>query len=165
MAHYTIVKDESAQGYDDHESTISNEDLLLEKSIKSQIQKSFYRRHSRPILLHSLCFSLNLLFLISILRWATRDCPYGIYGPDLVYSEHDNQLSNTLELTPSPIAPAREAIAYQRQQWDSENIFYNNGSVDPGRLHKGFGPPSLESDNAWTELVQCNYLSPCGVDD
>jgi hypothetical protein len=53
------------------------------------------------------------------------------------------------------VAPAKDAIAYESQQWDHTNIYFRNGSVNPDRLHKEFGPPSAESDAAWAELIQC----------
>jgi hypothetical protein len=53
------------------------------------------------------------------------------------------------------IAPAKDAIAYESQLWDHTNIYFRNGSVNPDRLHKEFGPPSQESDDAWADLIQC----------
>lgn len=43
--------------------------------------------------------------------------------------------------------------------WDTTSIFFANGSVNPNRLHKEFGPPSPESDAAWAKLIQCKYCS------
>ena len=102
-------------------------------------------------MLHSLTF--NLLFYLAVWQWARRDCPFGAYGPGLVYSK----LSDTEEVQQpkySCIAPALDAVAFETQKWDSTNTFLNNGTVSPNRLHKEFGPPSAELDAAWAELIK-----------
>lgn len=101
MAQYTLISeklDESAPGREDEESAFSGDEHLLEKSTLPQIQRPFCRQYLRSIVFHSLCFSLNLVILVSILRWARKNCPFGVHGPDLVYSEHYHQPSDSIQL-------------------------------------------------------------------
>lgn len=58
----------------------------------------------------------------------------------------------------APSAPVSKAIFYQPMQWDHTNIYFRNGSVNPARKHKGFGPPSAETETAWNELLRCRLL-------
>lgn len=53
------------------------------------------------------------------------------------------------------LAPATEAIAYEARRWDPTNTFFGNGSVNPDRQNKGFGPPSQEVEDTWTDMIQC----------
>lgn len=52
-------------------------------------------------------------------------------------------------------APAKKAISYEARKWDHTNTYFRNGSVNPDRLYKQFGPPSPEVEHAWENLIQC----------
>ncbi|KAF6229662.1 hypothetical protein HO173_011308 [Letharia columbiana] len=139
MAHYTILAEDSessSKQYDDRDSSVSDNDRFLEKDLPLRPQQPFYRRHFKSTVFHSVLCTFNLLFCLAIWQWPRNHCPFGVYGPSLVYT------------------PALDAIAYEAQTWDPTNIFFRNGSADPNRLHKEFGPPSPESDFAWAELIQ-----------
>ena len=101
MAQYNLVRamsEESRPGCEEDENAFSDDQNLLEKSIIPQIQKPFHRKHLKPIAFHSLCFCLNLVILVSTLRWARSDCPFGVYGPELVYSLCHHQPSDIIQL-------------------------------------------------------------------
>lgn len=55
------------------------------------------------------------------------------------------------------LAPATEAIAFEAQLWDPTNTFFGNGSVNPDRQNKEFGPPSQVVEDAWADMIQCKY--------
>lgn len=139
MAHYTLLtegSDRLSKQDNDHHSCASESDLFLENDLPLRPQKPFYHQCFRSIVLHSILCAFNLIFCLAIWYWARKDCPFGVYGPSLVYT------------------PALEAIAYESRTWDSASTFFRNGSVNPNRLRKELGPPSAESDAAWAELIQ-----------
>ena len=163
MAHYRLSTESSERQNkqdDDQDSSAADNETLLEKHLLLQAQEPFHRRHFKIIVLHSLFCTFNLVLYIAIWHLASKDCPFGVYGPGLVYSMFITQeiISN---LTLCCVAPATDAIAYESQMWDSTNIFFTNGSVNPNRQHKEFGPPSPESDAAWAKLIRSKY---CSVD-
>ena len=90
MAHYTLLaegSEGSSKQYDDYDSSTPDNDFFLEKNKTLQPQKPFYSRHIRPIALHSVLFTINLVMGFVIWYWARNRCPFGVYGPGLVYSK------------------------------------------------------------------------------
>ena len=94
MAEYSLVRDEPegyGMRYNDEGTNSFDNNLLLGKVWPHQAKKTLHRRHHLiPIILHSVFFCFNLMFCFAIWRWAGKDFPYGIHGPDLVYSELEN---------------------------------------------------------------------------
>lgn len=157
MAAYTPLSKTSSwtdKPNDDSDGRWTDSDSFLEQSQQLQPRQSFYQRNWKSITFLCLTLISNIGTLLTAWHWARLGCPYGVYGPDLVYSEY-RPSPKLCPLNITCVAPARSAIAYESQTWDPTNIFFRNGSVNPGRLHKEFGPPSPSSDNAWEELIQC----------
>jgi len=147
-------------GSDIDRSSSSEDDLFLEKSQAIQTKRQVHRCHYKSIVVHLLLLTCNLTFCLGVWHWFTQDCPYGAYGPDLIYSRHFHPPGSMhiLLKNENRLAPAKDAIEYESQQWDHTNIYFRNGSVNAGRLHKEFGPPSQKSDDAWADLIQCKFI-------
>lgn len=97
MAHYTLLAESSEtpnKRYDDHDSSASDRHIFLEKDLPVRTQKSFYRQHFKSIIFHSVFCTFNLLFCFAIWHWAEEGCPFGVYGPGLVYSKPDPKARN-----------------------------------------------------------------------
>lgn len=89
MAHYKLLTEgsESQSKQDnDQDSSAADNDPFLEKHLLLQAQEPFHRRHFKIIVLQSLFCTFNLVLFIAIWHLTRLDCPFGIYGPGLVYS-------------------------------------------------------------------------------
>ena len=90
MAHYMLVAEGSespSKQFQDDDSGASDNDSFLEKNLPLQPLKPFYHQHCRPIVLHSVLLTINLMIGLAIWHWASKQCPFGVYGPGLVYSK------------------------------------------------------------------------------
>ena len=91
MAHYTLVAQGAeipSEKYHEHDSgRASDNDPFLEKNLQFLQQKPFIRRHSKSVILHSMLCIVNVLLCLGVLKWARKDCPFSVYGPNLVYSK------------------------------------------------------------------------------
>lgn len=89
MAYALLAEGSEGPGkqYDDHDSSASDSDPFLEKNTPLQPHQPFYRRYLRSIVLHTALCTFNLVFCLVIWHWARKDCPFGVYGPGLVYSK------------------------------------------------------------------------------
>ena len=121
----------------DHNNSATEYDLFLEKFLRLPPQKPLYRQHFKCIVIHLTLCALNFLSCLAVWSWSAKDCPFGVYGPNLVYSKLKYQ-KRISKLMTSCVAPAKAAIAYESQRWDSTNTFFRNGTVNPNRLHKEY---------------------------
>lgn len=91
MAHYTLVaqgaESPSEQYHGNDSGDASDNDPFLEKNLQLLQQKPFIRRHFKSVILHSVLCIFNVLLCLGVLKWAQKDCPFGVYGPNLVYSK------------------------------------------------------------------------------
>ncbi|KAG8531387.1 uncharacterized protein KY384_003016 [Bacidia gigantensis] len=120
----------------DEENDLCEQDLFIEKSPSFDIHKRSSWPQLQFIGIHLILLLFNIALFLFLWRASKNHITEGTYVPNLVST------------------PARNAIAYEAQQWDSENVFFSNGSVNPNRGFEGFGPPSPQSDAAWTEILQ-----------
>ena len=91
MAHYTLVAqgaESPSEQYHEHDSgDASDNDPFLEKNLKFLKQKPFICRHFKSVILHSMLCIVNVLLCLGVLKWAQKDFPFSVYGPNLVYSK------------------------------------------------------------------------------
>lgn len=91
MALYTLVEQGAKspfEKYHEHDSgDASDNDPFLERNVQFLQQKPFIRRHLRSVILHSILCVVNVLLCLGVLKWARNDCPFSVYGPNLVYSK------------------------------------------------------------------------------
>ena len=91
MAHYTLMaqgaKSPSEQYHERDSDDASDNYPFLEKNLQFLQQKPFIRRHFKSVILHSILCIVNVLLCLGVLKWAQKDCPFGVHGPNLVYSK------------------------------------------------------------------------------
>jgi hypothetical protein len=132
-------------------------DALLEKQAFYQPGQKGRRVFPLYFWAHVLAFVANLTFFLMLWNKIGEQIPF---QGRLVFSMwHGGRCKCLKSLTNMAAGPAQDAVQHVSQQWDHTNIYFRNGSVNPARIHKGFGPPSEESDQAWEELLQCKLRS------
>ena len=93
MAQYSRLRESTdipSRTYDDHDSgsSVCENDIFLEKSALPSSQKPFRRLNLSWIIVHTLLIASYLAFFLATWGWTRPECPYGVYGPGLVYSRH-----------------------------------------------------------------------------